>query len=122
MDGALNVITVESGILYDRFRVQITEIHNDPAKDAVAIGELEFYGVPEYDSDAHGTDVIIKSKANVPNTDWLEVYYDGQDYTSIPTTVDNKTGVSAQDATITNSGNITFDSTYRAWKLSLIHI
>ena len=116
MDGALNVITVESDILYDRFRVQITEIHNDPAKDAVAIGELEFYGVPEYDSDAHGTDVIIKSKANVPNTDWLEVYYDGQDYTSIPTTVDNKTGVSAQDATITNSGNITFDSTYRAWE------
>ena len=116
MDGALNVITVESDILYDRFRVQITEIHNDPAKDAVAIGELEFYGVPEYDSDAHGTDVIIKSKANVPNTDWLEVYYDGQDYTSIQTTVDNKTGVSAHDATITNSGNITFDSTYRAWK------
>jgi len=86
MDGALNVITVESDILYDRFRVQITEIHNDPQKDAVAIGELEFYGVPEYDPEAHGTNVTLKSVPNVPNTDWLKVYYyakDLQDTTSI---------------------------------------
>ena len=40
--------------------------------------ELEFWGVPEYDPEAHGTDVTVKSKTNVPNTDWLEVYYDAK--------------------------------------------
>ena len=115
MDGALNVITVESDILYDQFRVQITEMHNDPQKDAVAIGELEFYGVPEYDPDAYGTDVVVKSVPNVPNTDWLEVYYDGQDYTGVTSTVNDKVGT-ATNATITNTNNeITFDSTYKAW-------
>jgi len=39
---------------------------------------LEYYGVPEYDPDAHGTDVTVKSYPNVPNTDWLEVYYDAK--------------------------------------------
>jgi len=43
------------------------------------IGELEYYGVPEYDPEAHGTDVIARSVPNVPNTDWLEVYYDAKD-------------------------------------------
>lgn len=41
--------------------------------------ELEFWGVPEYDPEAYGTDVTIKSKANVPNTNWLEVYHDAKD-------------------------------------------
>ena len=40
--------------------------------------ELEFWGVPEYDPEAHGTDVTVKSYPNVPNTDWLEVYYDAK--------------------------------------------
>ena len=93
-DGALNVISVDSNVLYDHFRVQITEIHNSPQKDAVAIGELEFYGVPEYDPDAHGTDVTVKSVPNVPNTDWLEVYYDAKDLTSISGTVADLSGKS----------------------------
>ena len=45
----------------------------------IGIGELEFYGTPEYDPEAHGTDVTVKSYPNVPNTDWLEVYYDAKD-------------------------------------------
>ena len=45
----------------------------------VSIRELEYYGVPEYDPEAHGTDVVVKSVPNVPNTDWLEVYYDAKD-------------------------------------------
>ena len=93
-DGALNVISVDSNVLYDHFRVQITEIHNSPQKDAVAIGELEFYGVPEYDPDAHGTDVTVKSVPNVPNTDWLEVYYDAKDLTNISGTVADLSGKS----------------------------
>jgi hypothetical protein len=43
------------------------------------IFQLELFGVPEYDPEAYGTDVTIKSVANVPNTDWLEVYYDAKD-------------------------------------------
>ena len=47
----------------------------------IGIGEIELYGVPEYDPDAHGTDVVVKSVPNVPNTDWLEVYYDAKGLT-----------------------------------------
>ena len=50
--------------------------HSNPS-----ISQLEFLGIPEYDPEAHGTDVTIKSKANVPNTDWLEVYYDAKGLT-----------------------------------------
>ena len=73
--------------------------------------ELELFGVPEYDPDAHGTDVIARSVPNVPNTDWLEVYYDGQDYTSMPSSVTDKSGNSV---TGTPSG-VTFDSTWKAF-------
>ena len=79
----------------------------------VSIGELEYYGIPEYDSEAHGTDVVVKSLPNVPNTDWLEVYYDGQDYTTMPATVDNKTGVNTYDATSVNG--VGFDATQKAF-------
>ena len=79
----------------------------------IGIGEIELFGVPEHDPEAHGTDVTLKSMANVPNTDWLDVYYDGQDYTSMPTTVDNKTGVSTYDATPING--VGFDATQKAF-------
>ena len=105
MDGALNVITVESDILYDRFRVQITEIHNDPQKDAVAIGELEFYGVPEYDPEAHGTNVTLKSVPNVPNTDWLKVYYDAKDLQDT-TSISSITGLGGTTNNGTPYGNL----------------
>ena len=42
---------------------------------------LELFGIPEYDPEAHGTDVTVKSYPNVPNTDWLEVYYDAKGLT-----------------------------------------
>ena len=44
------------------------------------IGQIDLYGTPEYDPEAHGTDVTVKSYPNVPNTDWLEVYYDAKNY------------------------------------------
>ena len=44
----------------------------------VSIGEWQLFGVPEYDPEAHGTDVVVKSVPNVPNTDWLEVYFDAK--------------------------------------------
>jgi hypothetical protein len=84
---------------------------------AASLYSWELYGVPEYDPEVHGTDIIMRSVNNIPNTDWLVVYYDGQDYTSVENTINNKTGVTAQNATISNSGStITFDSDYKAWK------
>ena len=76
------------------------------------IGEIEYYGVPETDPDAHGTDVIARSVPNVPNTDFLEVYYDGQDYGSMPSTITDKSGNSV---TGTPTNGVTFDSTWKAF-------
>jgi hypothetical protein len=78
----------------------------------VNIEELELYGIPEYDPEAHGTDVIMRSVPNVPNTDWLEVYYDGQDYTSMPSTVTDKSG---NNVTGTPNGGVGFDTEYNAF-------
>ena len=50
----------------------------------VAIGEWQLFGTPEYDPEAHGTDVVVKSVPNVPNTDWLEVYHDAKDLGNAP--------------------------------------
>ena len=69
-----------------------------------SIGQIELFGIPEYDPEAHGTDVTVKSVANVPNTDWLEVYYDAKNFT---------TGVVVQDETSNNRHaemNATFDN------------
>ena len=80
---------------------------------STAIGQWELFGIPEYDPDAHGTDVIARSVPNVPNTDLLEVYYDGQDYTSMPSSVIDKTG-NGHNGTIVGDG-VGFDSTYKAF-------
>jgi len=78
----------------------------------VGLAEMELYGTPEYDPDAHGTDVVVRSVPNVPNTDWLEVYYDGQDYTSMPVTVTDKSG---NGVTGTPNGGVGFDTEYKAF-------
>jgi hypothetical protein len=78
----LSVISVHSQNHYNEFRIQITEMYPNTTNPGVAIQELEYYGIPEYDPEAHGVDVVVKSVPNVPNTDWLEVYYDAKNYTS----------------------------------------
>ena len=55
----------------------------------IGIGEIELFGIPEYDPEAHGTDVTVKSYPNVPNTDWLEVYYDAKGLADNSTTVND---------------------------------
>ena len=100
---------VNSEGYYDEYRLLVTETQ---ASTYVNIAELAFHGIPEYDPDAHGTDVIARSVPNVPNTDWLEVYYDGQDYTSMPSSVTDKSGNSV---TGTPTGGVTFDSTWKAF-------
>ena len=110
---------VESTQVYSRIALVVTKIIGAGGYTASAghahfsISELHLYGVPEYDPEADGVDVVVKSVPNVPNTDWLEVYYDGQDYSTMPATVDNKTGVSAYDATPING--VGFDATYKAF-------
>jgi hypothetical protein len=67
---------------YQYFRFVWTETAGTSSLSEYASGqELEFWGVPEYDPEAHGTDVVVKSIPNVPNTDWLEVYYDAKGLT-----------------------------------------
>jgi len=94
------------------FAVVIKTGATDNTYDHVAIGDWELFGVLEYDPDAHGTDVITRSVPNVPNTDWLEVYWDGQDYTSMPSTVTDKSG---NEVIGTPSGGVGFDTEYKAF-------
>jgi hypothetical protein len=94
--------------LYDRYLLHVTGNQTT----YVSMERISFYGVPEYDPDAHGTDVIARSIPNVPNTDFLEVYYDGQDYTSMPSSVTDKSGNSV---TGTPTNGVTFDSTWKAF-------
>jgi hypothetical protein len=77
-DGVMvNVDTVE---YYKFFVVVATKRYAAGTNNGVSIRVLEYFGIPEYDPDAHGTEVVIKSLPNVPNTDWLEVYYDANNY------------------------------------------
>ena len=80
--------------------------------NGVSIRRLDLYGTPEYDPEAHGTDVVLHTTPNVPNTDFFNVYYDGQDYTSTPATVADKSG---NGITGTPSGGVGFDTTYKAF-------
>jgi hypothetical protein len=61
--------------LYDRYLLHITANQTN----YVHMEKLSLFGVPEYDPEADGVDVVVKSVPNVPNTDWLEVYYDAKD-------------------------------------------
>ena len=63
---------------YKYIAMLVTRVHSTGVIDTV-ISELEYFGTPEYDPEAHGVDVTVKSLPNVPNTDWLEVYYDAKD-------------------------------------------
>ena len=83
----------------------------------VAIGEWQLFGTPEYDPDAHGTDVVVKSEANVPNTDWLEVYFDAKGLGNGSTTVNDlkpvgtaNNGTVGGNTSVTNEA-FTFDGT-----------
>jgi hypothetical protein len=105
-------VTVDANDYYKFFAIVPTKRYTPILAGGVSIRELAFYGTPEYDPEAHGVDVTVKSVPNVPNTDWLEVYYDGQDYTSMPTTVTDKSG---NNRTGTPSGGVGFDTGYKAF-------
>jgi len=79
---------------------------------AVGIGEIRYYGTPFTANVPTGTDVVLHTTPNVPKTDFSNVYYDGQDYTSMPATVADKSG---NGFTGTPSGGVGFDTTYKAF-------
>ena len=112
----IHITNSSQKLAYRYIRFVITKVHTSSVLHGggiVEFRELELYGTPEYDPEAHGVDVTIKSVPNVPNTDFLEVYYDAKDLATMPATVDNKTGVSAYDATPING--VGFDATYKAF-------
>jgi hypothetical protein len=107
---------------YDYFRVVWTAINgnNNYSTSAGAgyasSGEIEFLGVPEYDPEAHGVDVKVKSVPNVPNTDWLDIYIDGQDYSTMPSGNGSVLDKSTNNRHGTPS-NVTFNSTWKAFEI-----
>jgi len=71
--------TINANDYYDYIGLVFEKIGANASGKYVNFFELDIYGIPEYDPEAHGTDVIMRSVPNVPNTDWLEVYYDAKD-------------------------------------------
>tara|TARA_Y100000992_G_scaffold73721_1_gene46505 strand:- start:10450 stop:12399 length:1950 start_codon:yes stop_codon:yes gene_type:complete len=86
---------------YQYFRFVWTETAGTSTLSEYASGqELEFWGVPEYDPEAAGVDIKMTSYPNVPNTDWLKVYYDAKDLDNgAVTTVDDLTPSGTNDGT-----------------------
>ena len=64
---------------YNHIAVVAYKLQNHTNASVFNFAELDLFGIPEYDPEAHGTDVVVRSVPNVPNTDWLEVYYDAKD-------------------------------------------
>ena len=107
---------VDSTKVYSRIALVVTKIPGTASTVVVSTGhahfsisELHLYGTPEYDPEAHGTDVTVKSYPNVPNTDWLEVYYDAKNYTSGAVqdeTTNDRDGVLYGDTSLTSADGI----------------
>jgi hypothetical protein len=102
---------------YEEFIIIITK--KTPASSSLdnflLMRELQFFGLPEYDPEAHGTDVVLHTTPNVPNTDWLEVYYDAKESSSYPGTGGAVVDLSGNGKNGTLNGDVGFDSEYKAF-------
>jgi hypothetical protein len=102
---------------YRYIRLVVTKIHTSAVQNGGSLlefRELEYYG---HEEGSGSLDTTLKTVYNVPATTGtqLEVYYDGQDYTGVTSTVTDKAGT-ATNATISNAGGtITFNDEYKAW-------
>jgi hypothetical protein len=102
---------------YKYIMLVVTKIATTNQYGPVQINELEYYGLPEIDDDAGvGTDVIVRSIPSVPNTDWLEVYWDAGNTSSYSGSGTTVTDLSGNGVTGTITGTNGFDSTYNAWE------
>jgi hypothetical protein len=107
---------INSTTVYNYFVLVITHTSGTSTGTLASFSEWELYGTPEYDSDAHGTDVVVKSVPNVPNTDWLDIYIDGQDYSTMPSGAGSVLDKSTNNRHGTPS-NVTFNSTWKAFEI-----
>ena len=91
----INITNSSQKLAYRYIRFVITKTHTSSVFNGgglLEFRELEYYGVPEYDPEADGVDVKVTSYPNVPNTDWLEVYYDAKGLTDISSGVSDLSG------------------------------
>ena len=98
---------------YNHFALVVTK--RNGAADGISVQEWELFGLPEYDPDAAGVDVKVASYPNVPNTDWLEVYYDAKESSSYPGTGGTVLDLSGNQINGTLNGGVGFDSEYKAF-------
>ncbi len=98
---------------YRYIRIVIEALYSSTGGYA-GIDQWDIYGVPEYDPGAHGTDVIVRSVPNVPNTEWLEVYYEGKNYSGSGN-ISDETG---NGVTGVLNGSVSYDSTWKAFSFS----
>ena len=101
----INITNSSQKLAYRYIRFVITKTHTSSVFNGgglLEFRELEYYGIPEYDPDAAGLDVKVTSYPNVPNTDWLEVYYDAKNYTS---GVVQDLSTNSFDGTLTNGAS-----------------
>ena len=108
-----NQYSVNATSVYDYFAVVVTKISGQT--NYFRIVELEYFGLPEYDPDADGVDVKVTSYPNVPDTDWLEVYYDAKESSSYPGTGGTVLDLSGNQINGTLNGGVGFDSEYKAF-------
>ena len=108
---------INSTTAYNYFVLVITHTSGTSTGTLASFSEWELFGIPEYDPEAHGTDVTVKSYPNVPNTDWLEVYYDAKGLANGSTTVNDlkpvgtaNNGTVGGNTSVTNEA-FTFDGT-----------
>ena len=112
--GTFKEIHINTSKSYNRFAIVVEKTIGS---DVAAISEIEYYGVPEYDPEAHGTDVVVKSDANVPSTDWLERYYDARNYLSGTTILDEVTATH-RDATINGTVPLDTSDGIKSWSFT----
>ena len=103
---------VNSTVKYEYFGFVWEKMGVEPLNSFINMEELELYGYEEGDG---SLDTTLKSVYNVPATTGtqLEVYYDGRDYSGVPSSVADKTG-NGHNGTIVGNG-VGFDSTYKAF-------
>ena len=107
---------INSTTAYNYFVLVITDTHGSATGTLASFSEWELFGTPEYDPEAYGTDVVVKSLPNVPNTDGLDIYIDGQDYSTMPSGAGSVLDKSTNNRHGTPS-NVTFNSTWKAFEI-----
>ena len=103
---------------YDYIGFVFEKIEAGSSGGYVNFHEIELFGTPEYDPEAHGVDVVVKSVPNVPNTDFLDVFVDAGNASGFTLSGSDVTGVtdlSTPANTMTVNGNVTYNSANKAF-------